>query len=79
MKEAIDGMNALLGDLPVSAKGFELAKTAEKKDIETERYTGDEIIFQYLSDREKGLDYDQRKEEYNEIDGLTMEDVKRFS
>jgi predicted Zn-dependent peptidase len=78
LNEAIDGMNALLGDLPVSAKGFELAKTGEKKDIETERYTGDEIVFQYLGDQEKGLDYDQRKEEYSELDGLSMDDVKHF-
>lgn len=78
LNEAMDGMNALLDDLPVSAKGFELAKEGEKKDIETERYTGDEIVFQYLGDREKGLDYDQRKEEYGELDRLTMDDVKRF-
>jgi len=78
LNEAIDGMNALLNDLPVSEKGFELALTGEKKDIETERYTGDEIIFAYLGDREKGLDSDQRKEEYRELDSLTMEDVRRF-
>jgi predicted Zn-dependent peptidase len=78
LNEAIDGMNALLGDLPVSAKGFELARAGEKKDIETERFTGDEIVFEYLGDQEKGLDYDQRKEEYAELGGLTMDDVKRF-
>ena len=78
LNEAIDGMNGLLNDLPVSAKGFELAKTSEKKDIETARYTGDEIVFSYLGDRDKGLDYDQRKEEYAALDGLTMDDVKRF-
>jgi predicted Zn-dependent peptidase len=78
LNEAIDGMNALLNDLPVSEKGFELALTGEKKDIETERYTEDEIVFAYLGDQQKGLDYDQRKEEYGELDSLTMEDVRRF-
>ncbi len=78
LNQAIDGMNALLNDLPVSEKGFELAKTGEKKDIETERFTGDEIVFAWLGDQEKGLDYDQRKEEYGELDSLTMEDVRRF-
>jgi predicted Zn-dependent peptidase len=78
LNEAIDGMNALLNDLPVSEKGFQLALTGEKKDIETERFTGDEIVFAYLEDRQKGLDYDQRKEEYGELDSLTMEDVRRF-
>jgi predicted Zn-dependent peptidase len=78
LNEAIDGMNALLNDLPVSEKGFGLALTGEKKDIETERYMGDEIAFAYLEDRDKGLDYDQRKEEYGELHSLTMEDVRRF-
>jgi predicted Zn-dependent peptidase len=78
LNEAVDGMNALLNDLPVSEKGFELAKTGEKKDIETERYTADEIVFSYLGDKQKGLDYDQRKDEYTALDGLTMDDVKKF-
>jgi predicted Zn-dependent peptidase len=76
--EAIDGMNGLLNDLPMSEKGLDLAKTSEKKDIETARYTGDEIVFAYLGEKEKGLDYDQRKEEFAELDTLTMQDVKRF-
>ena len=78
MNEAIGGMNALLNDLPVSEKGFELARTSEKKDIETERYTGDEIIFAYLGAQQKGLDYDERKPEYAALDGMTMNDVKQF-
>jgi predicted Zn-dependent peptidase len=78
LNEAIDGMNGLLNDLPVSEKGFELARTGEKKDIETERFTADEIVFAWLGNQQKGLDYDQRKEEYAAIDGLTMEDVKKF-
>jgi predicted Zn-dependent peptidase len=78
LNEAVDGMNVLLNDLPVSEKGFELAKTGEKKDIETERYTADEIVFSYLGDKQKGLDYDQRKDEYTALDGLTMDDVKKF-
>ena len=71
-------MNALLNDLPVSEKGFELAKTSEKKDIETERFTQDGIIFAYLGAKQKGLDYDRRKNEYEALDRLTMNDVKQF-
>lgn len=78
LNEAIDGMNGLLNELPVSGKSFDLAKTSEKKNIETARYTGDEIVFAYIGETEKGLDYDQRKEEYAALDTLTMEDVKRF-
>ena len=78
MNEAIGGMNALLNDLPVSEKNFELAETSQKKDIETERYTGDEIIFAYLEAKEKGLNYDRRKDEYEALGRMTMDDIKKF-
>jgi len=78
MNEAIGGMNSLLNDLPESEQGFELARTSEKKDIETQRFTEDGIVFAYLEAKQKGLDYDQRKDEYAAIDKLTMGDVKKF-
>lgn len=78
MNEAIGGMNALLNDLPENAQNFELARTSEKKDIETQRFTQDGIVFAYLDAKEKGLDYDQRKDEYSAIAKLTMDDVKKF-
>jgi predicted Zn-dependent peptidase len=78
MNEAISGMNALLNDLPENAQNFELARTSQKKDIETQRFTEDGIVFAYLEAKQKGLDYDQRKEEYAAIAQLTMDDVKKF-
>ncbi|HVS98860.1 MAG TPA: insulinase family protein [Puia sp.] len=78
MNDAIGGMNSLLNDLPVNEQNFELARTSEKKDIQTQRFTEDAIVFAYLEDKEKGLDYDPRKEEYAAIDTLTMDDVKKF-
>jgi len=78
MPDALKGMNELLNDLPVSDKGFELAKVSLKKDIETERVTQDGIVFSYLAAKDKGLNYDQRKPEYEALDKLTMDDVKQF-
>jgi predicted Zn-dependent peptidase len=78
MNEAIGGMNALLNDLPASEQNFELSRTSEKKDIETERFTEDGIVFAYLDARRKGLDYDQRKDEYAELDKLSLNDIKQF-
>ena len=78
MKEAIGGMNDLLNNLPTSEQNFELARTSEKKDIETQRFTEDEIVFAYLDAKRKGLDYDERKDEYSELDKLSLGDVKQF-
>jgi predicted Zn-dependent peptidase len=78
LNEAIGGMNNLLNNLPTSEQGFQLALTSEKKDIETQRFTEDGIIFAYLEAKEKGRDYDARKEEYERLDKLTLNDVKQF-
>ena len=78
MNEAIGGMNDLLNNLPASEQNFELAKTSERKDIETQRFTEDGIVFAYLDAKRLGLDYDQRKDEYAQLDTLTMGDVKTF-
>jgi len=78
MNEAVGGMNSLLNDLPTNEQGFELARTSEKKDIETQRFTEDGIVFAYLEAKQKGLDYDQRKSEYESLDKMTMNDVKQF-
>ncbi len=78
MADALKGMNELLTDMPVSEKGLELAKVSLKKDIETERVTQDGIVFSYLAARDKGIDYDQRKTEYETVDKLTMDDIKKF-
>lgn len=78
MKAAIGGMNDLLNNLPSSEQNFELARTSEKKDIETQRFTGDEIVFAYLDAKRKGLDYDERKDEYAAVDKLSLGDVTKF-
>ncbi len=78
MNEAIGGMNDLLNNMPSSEKNFELAKTGEKKDIETQRFTEDEIVIAYINAKLKGLDYDSRKQKYEAIEKLTMADVKKF-
>lgn len=78
MKDAIGGMNDLLDHLPASGQNFQLAKTSEKKDLETQRFTQDGIVFAYLEAKRLGLDYDQRKDEYAQLDTLTMGDVKTF-
>ena len=78
MNDAIGGMNELLTTLPESEQAFTLARTSQKKDIETERYTQDGIVFAYLAAKQKGLDYDDRKDEYEALDRLTMADVKGF-
>lgn len=78
MNDALQGMNELLNELPVSDQGFENARKSLKNNLATERIVQDGIIFSYLAAQQKGLDHDIRKDEYAVLDQLSMEDVKRF-
>ncbi len=48
-KEATTAMNELLNNLPELSENLNLAKGQVKKDIQTERITQDNIIFNYLA------------------------------
>lgn len=76
--EAIDGMNALLNEMPVAEQGFENVKSSLGKDIETERITGRAIIDNYLGALKKGLNYDIRKANYEEYKKIRFGDIAMF-
>lgn len=76
--DAVVAMNQLLTTMPELPKNLDLAKNQVKKDIQTERIVQDGIIFKYLSAQELGLKDDIRKRVYNQVDTITMNDVKNF-
>ena len=78
IKEAVAGMNELLNKLPLSENSFSLAKSYSKKEIETQRYPDDEIIFAWITDRDKGWDHDRRVDEYAALPGLSLQDLNKF-
>ncbi len=79
MNEAIGAMNELITDLPKADQLFSDAKTAIKKDIESERITDEAVIFNYLNNQRLGIDYDLRKNVYEAVDKLSFEDIKAFT
>ncbi|OJU47895.1 MAG: peptidase M16, partial [Bacteroidales bacterium 45-6] len=76
--DAVKAMNELFTTLPELPANFELAKSQVKKDIQTERITQDNIIFNYLGAQRLGLKDDIRKQIYNDVDKVTMDDIKKF-
>ena len=76
--EAVAAMNDLLNTLPVIPQNLENARISLKKDIETERITKDDILFNYLALKKKGINYDYRKDLYEAYGHLTMDDVKKY-
>jgi predicted Zn-dependent peptidase len=77
-KEATNAMNELLTKMPDLSKNLDLAKNQIKKDIETERITQDNIIFNYLAAKELGENEDTRKKMYNNASTVTMDELKNF-
>jgi predicted Zn-dependent peptidase len=78
-REAVDGMNELLDTMPQSPKLLETSKKSIRNDLETERYTEDAVIDQYLADKRKGLDHDIRKEVYENFEKVSFEDLQQFT
>ena len=77
-KEAVKAMDELLTSMPTVEKNLNIAKTQLKKEIESERITQDGIIYSYLAAKELGLNYDIRKNIYNNIDNVSMKDLTNF-
>lgn len=78
LKEAMEGMSDLLNNMPESEKSFQLAKKAAMEKIRTERITKASKIFNYETALKRGLDRDLRKDIYDAIPDMTMEDLKAF-
>lgn len=78
MKDAVNGMNELLNDLPQNEKAFEASKYNALNGIETSRITKTGILGAYFSDKKLGFDHDSRMDEYAGLKPLTFTDIKSF-
>ncbi len=76
--EAMDAMMNLLNNMPESAEAFAIAKEAILSKIESERITKSRVLWNYLEARDKGLDYDLRKDVYEQVKNFSFEDMKAF-
>ncbi|WP_053405684.1 pitrilysin family protein [Persicobacter sp. CCB-QB2] len=78
LSDAMEGMTDLINNPPKVDKNFEAAKVAVLKSLESERIIKAGVLGAYESALRKGLDYDQRKEIYEAVKTMTLEDVIKF-
>ncbi len=78
LPEAMAGMIELLDNIPESELAFSNCKKAIQNKIETERITKAKVMFNYLAAQKKGLDYDIRKDVYDNVGGFTFADIRGF-
>lgn len=76
--EGMKAMVDLLQNLPKSENGFEVAQNAILNQIESQRITKANILFNYETARKRGLDHDVRKDIYEKVQTATLADVEKF-
>lgn len=78
LAESVVAMNELMNVFPAEQKNLDLAKDNMKKNMQTERITKDGIIYTYLSNKERGINYDERQLTYEKLDAFSLNDLKNF-
>jgi len=78
LENASKAMLDLLNNMPYEKDQVEAAKNNLLKKIESERITKDNIYWTYYNNLELGIDYDYRKEVYEQIKTLSNDDLKAF-
>ena len=78
MGDALVAFDEIINNMPESEAAFNLAKEALLARLRTERITGSEVFESYLQAQDLGLDIDKRKVLFDEVQKLTLADVKAF-
>jgi len=75
MKTAIEAFDEIINDMPKSETAFKIAKDGIISRLRTKRYTGSDVLDAYCYCRRMGLKEPVDRQVFNEIGGLTMEDL----
>ena len=78
INEAVASMNELLTELPESPQVVGVAKANIRKSLETDRITDENILFNYVNAKRRGLDYDIRKTTFSDMEKMNFEDIRKF-
>ena len=78
LPEAMSGMEALLTDMPLADANLAIAKQSLRNSIATDRITHEGILLSYERARRLGLDYDLRRDVYEQTQNMTFADLTKF-
>ena len=78
MMDAIGAMNGLLSKMVVDEKSFVIARESVLKSIQTERIIKTNLFWTWLQNKKLGIDYDIRKDYYENAQKVTINDVQQF-
>ena len=78
LPEAMSGMEALLTDMPLADANLAIAKQSLRNSIATDRITHEGILLSYERARRLGVDYDLRRDVYEQTQNMTFADLTKF-
>ena len=78
LPDAVDGLMVLMKDMPAVAEKFDSSKKSALKKIASQRITKSSIFWNYERLKRRGIDYDIRKNMYESIQNMTLEDMSAF-
>jgi predicted Zn-dependent peptidase len=78
LNESMNGILDLLNDMPASEITFNSSKNSLLQQIASARITKSSVLFNYLNALKLGLDYDIRKDIYEQVPEMTMKDIQNF-
>ncbi len=79
LKEALEGMIGIMNEMPMTEISFNSAKDGVLEKIRTKRIIRTDIVFNYLSNKRLGIDYDIRKDVYDKVNQYNLNDLKSFA
>lgn len=75
---ALNSVFVILNEMPKSEKQFQAAKESLLKQIASERLIKENIFWTYLQNKERGINYDYRKEVYEKSKTITLDELNKF-
>jgi predicted Zn-dependent peptidase len=78
MQTAVTEVSKLLNNLPEAQKNFDMSKQSLLKGIESDWITRDQIYWAWQRAQRRGLDYDIRKDIYEQAQKMSMKDIHAF-
>lgn len=78
MEDAMDAFHSIINDMPASEKAFNLAKESIITRLRTDRIVKENILWAYINAQDLGIETDSRKEVYEKVPTMTLDDVKAF-
>jgi predicted Zn-dependent peptidase len=78
MKDAIGAFVEILNNMPVSEKAFAIAKESVLNNLRTDRVLREDILWNYVNNKEFGYTTDPRIDLFKKIPDITLENVLEF-